>query len=308
MMVSILTLAYNHEPYIRQCLDGIVMQQTNFKFELLVHDDASTDGTAEIIREYESKYPEIIKPIYQTENQYSKHVPIGTTYLYPRAQGKYIALCEGDDYWTDPLKLQKQVDFLESNQDYVLCTHCYKLYLEKEQGYGEIRPFITESRTFDFEEYISYTNWLTQPLTAVFKNEVSVLDEYAKCKNAKDRTLFFLLLEKGKGYIMKETMGVYRIHEGGIWSGVSRKKQCAGEITSVLCLYNDINSIAAVRTLNNYLIRLKYIGISFLSTYYKLYFKCIKAIFKELGFKAAIKCIYYNCTYPTIQKIINKFI
>ena len=120
IMVSILTLAYNHEPYIRQCLDGIVMQRTNFRFELLIHDDASTDETANIIREYEKKYPDIIKPIFQKENQYSKKVPIGATYLYPRAKGKYIALCEGDDYWTDPYKLQKQVDFLENHPEYSL--------------------------------------------------------------------------------------------------------------------------------------------------------------------------------------------
>lgn len=121
MMVTVITITYNHEPYIRECLEGIVSQRTTFPFELLIHDDASTDGTADIIREYEVKYPDIVKPIYQTENQYSRGVPIGHTFLYPRAQGKYIAECEGDDYWTDPLKLQKQVDFLESHPDYGMC-------------------------------------------------------------------------------------------------------------------------------------------------------------------------------------------
>lgn len=121
MMVTVITIAYNHEPYIRECLEGIVSQRTTFPFELLIHDDASTDRTADIIREYEAKYPDIVKPIYQTENQYSRGVPIGHTFLYPRAQGKYIAECEGDDYWTDPLKLQKQVDFLESHPDYGMC-------------------------------------------------------------------------------------------------------------------------------------------------------------------------------------------
>lgn len=114
-LVSIICITYNHEPYIRQCLDGFMMQKTNFPFEVLIHDDASTDKTADIIREYEARYPDVIKPIYQTENQYSKGVKIGLTYLYPNAKGKYIAECEGDDYWTDPLKLQKQVDFLDSN-------------------------------------------------------------------------------------------------------------------------------------------------------------------------------------------------
>ena len=131
-LVSVCTLAYNHAPYIRECLDGILMQKTNFAFELLIHDDASTDGTADIIREYEAKYPDIVKPIYQTENQYSKGVKVSITYQFPRAKGKYIALCEGDDYWTDPLKLQKQVDFMEANPDYGLCyTSINMLHLDK---------------------------------------------------------------------------------------------------------------------------------------------------------------------------------
>ena len=121
--VSISCLAYNHEPYISKCLDGFIMQKTDFPFEVLIHDDASTDRTADIIREYEAKYPDIIKPIYQTENKYSKGIGITKTYQFPRAKGKYIAMCEGDDYWTDPLKLQKQVDFLEKNEEYSACFH-----------------------------------------------------------------------------------------------------------------------------------------------------------------------------------------
>ncbi len=123
LMVAIKCFTYNHEPYIRQCLEGFVMQQTNFRFVALVVDDASTDHTADIIREYELKYPDIIKPIYLKENHYSQKKP-----KYPYIQkwfdvAKYIATCEGDDYWTDPLKLQKQVDFLEANPDYgIVCT------------------------------------------------------------------------------------------------------------------------------------------------------------------------------------------
>jgi len=105
IVVSISCITYNHAPYIRQCLDGFVMQKTTFPFEILIHDDASTYGTPDIIREYEAKYPGLIKPIYQTENQHSKGVKISQTFNWPRARGKDIALCEGDDYWTDPYKL-----------------------------------------------------------------------------------------------------------------------------------------------------------------------------------------------------------
>lgn len=117
--VSVCCLSYNHEDYIRQCLDGIVMQQTSFRFEVLVHDDASTDKSQQIILEYSQKYPDIIKPILQKENQYKKGEGILGKFLFPKCSGKYIAFCECDDYWTDNNKLQRQVDFLETNPIYV---------------------------------------------------------------------------------------------------------------------------------------------------------------------------------------------
>lgn len=140
IMVSICCLAYNQEKYIRQCLDGFVMQKCNFKYEVLINDDASTDHTIDIIKEYEHNYPEIIKPIYQTENQWSKKIPISKTYLYPIARGKYIAKCEGDDFWTDPYKLQKQVDIMEKHPDCCICLH--KVSSLAENGVSE------EKRTY----------------------------------------------------------------------------------------------------------------------------------------------------------------
>jgi glycosyltransferase involved in cell wall biosynthesis len=104
IMVSILCLAYNHEKYIRKTLESVISQKTNFRFEVIVHDDASTDGTTEIIREFEQKYPDIFKPIYQTENQYYNSPSLYTSYIIPKAQGKYCAICECDDFWIDENK------------------------------------------------------------------------------------------------------------------------------------------------------------------------------------------------------------
>lgn len=125
-LVCIKCLVYNHEPYLRECLDGFVMQQTNFPFVAIVHDDASTDNSADIIREYAAKYPNIIKPIYETENQYSKgdgslaHIMNAAV---DATSAKYIAMCEGDDYWTYPNKLQQQVDFMEKHDEYgMICS------------------------------------------------------------------------------------------------------------------------------------------------------------------------------------------
>lgn len=122
ILVSICCITYNHQSYIKESIEGFLMQKTNFSFEIIIHDDASTDRTPEIIKDYEKKHPDLIKPIYQTENQYSKGREV-FSFTLEKARGKYIAICEGDDYWTVPYKLQKQVDFLEAHPEYSACYH-----------------------------------------------------------------------------------------------------------------------------------------------------------------------------------------
>lgn len=172
-LVSIRCLVYNHEPYLRQCLDGFVMQQTTFPFEAIVHDDASTDGSADIIREYAEKYPDIIKPVLETENQYSKHDGSLSrsinSVMHPGS--KYIAICEGDDYWTDPQKLQIQIDFLESHPDYSMCFHRANTIIdetgeEMDQPPGKTFRSI-ESRDYDSTELFS--NWTVPTASMVFR-------------------------------------------------------------------------------------------------------------------------------------------
>ena len=121
--VSVLCATYNHEEYLRQTLDGFLAQKTEFPYEVLVNDDASTDGTAEILREYAEKYPEIIRPFYQKENLYSRRINLYDVVFFPEARGEYIAICEGDDYWNDPEKLQLQVSWLDEHPDYSACVH-----------------------------------------------------------------------------------------------------------------------------------------------------------------------------------------
>lgn len=137
-LVAIRCITYNHESYIRDALEGFIMQQTDFPFVAIVHDDASTDKTADIIREYAEKYPDIIKPIYETENQYSKQGnPLGKIMqdAIEQSGAKYVAMCEGDDYWIDPHKLQKQVDFLESHPEYGMCYTRVKRYDQKRKEF-----------------------------------------------------------------------------------------------------------------------------------------------------------------------------
>lgn len=214
VMVSICCVTYNHENYIREAIDSFLMQKTKFPIEILIHDDASTDGTAEIIKEYENKHPDIIKPIYQTENQYQQGRTISPVYQWPRARGKYIAMCEGDDYWTDPLKLQKQVDFLEKNQDYSICFHPVKI----SKGGDIIDDYITENvhETTDIYD-LARGNYIHTP-SVLFKRLWDELPEWITSCSVGDYPLHMLNAQYGKIKKLPEEMAIYRIHDSNIWA------------------------------------------------------------------------------------------
>ena len=200
-LVSICCITYNHEPYIVQTLDGFLMQKTSFPFEILIHDDASTDRTADIIREYEKKFQNLIKPIYQKENQYSKgFTSVSETWNFPRAQGKYMALCEGDDYWIDENKLQMQVDFLENNPEYGMCYTKAKQFIQKKRKFSR-RRFGTDVR--DFEDLLFNGNRVPT-LTTVFRKDL--LNSYLKGIYPQD-----------KGWLMGDyPMWLYFAHESKV--------------------------------------------------------------------------------------------
>ena len=287
LMVTIRCLVYNHEPYLRQCLDGFVMQKTNFRFEAIVHDDASTDGSAAIIREYAEKYPDIIKPIIEKENQYSKKDGSLTRIMNAHTHGKYVALCEGDDYWTDPLKLQKQVDFLESHPDYVMCSHRFKVFKQNDNlmeadWYGEVPDGIT----YDLNSLI-HGSWYHTPLTVMFKFDKLCTEEYEKYPNAKDATLFFHLLKKGKGYMMPEAMAVYRIHSGGVWSSVPIEVQKNAEFLNRIGIYEVEQSYEAAFFLRN--LFSKWIPRSWMLKEWVLMLKSFSIISKHFGVVSTLK-------------------
>lgn len=220
-LVAINCLVYNHESYLRECLDGFVMQQTNFPFVAIVHDDASTDNSAAIIHEYADKYPNIIKPIFERENQYSKRD--GTIQRIMNAavdstSAKYVAMCEGDDYWTDPSKLQKQVDFMEANPEFSLCFHKVKTLIQET---GELKnEFIVrdmpgKSNIVD----LAKGNYIHTPSVLYRKECLDVKSYYnmVPCIPS-DYVMWMLLAEKGYIYKFNEAMAVYR-YGVGIWSG-----------------------------------------------------------------------------------------
>src|SRR5690554_2569587 len=195
-------------------LSRLLAQQTNFSFEIVIHDDASTDRTVEIIQEYAKKDSRIVS-ILQTENQYSQNIKIWPNYLFPKAQGKYIALCEGDDYWTDPLKLQKQVDFLEVNPDYVISWTNYQIFNGKSYSSNNFNHQEANT-TIDYDNLFS--PYCTLTLTTVFKKEALNLELLKSLKHSKDNSLYILVLQNGKGVFMDFESAVYRVHEAGVYS------------------------------------------------------------------------------------------
>ena len=231
-LVAIHCFVYNHEPYLRDCFEGFVMQQTNFPFVAIVHDDASTDNSAAIIREYEEKYPHIFKPIYETENQYSKRdgsIDRIMNEAIEATGAKYVAMCEGDDYWTDPLKLQKQVDFMETNPEYVLCCHRYKIYNQNDGTWDRdyiYQLFDKSPNGFSFSNQENFKVWITKTLTLLIRQDaLRKMPSKKGFKYWRDVHMNYYLLKQGKGFCMPLEGSVYRRHQGGIFSALQQTQQ-----------------------------------------------------------------------------------
>lgn len=215
--VSVISLAYNHEKYIRSALEGFIMQKTNFKFEVLINDDASTDDTADIIREYAEKYPDIIKPIYQTENQHSKGVKISSEILAPIAKGKYLAWCECDDYWTDPFKLQKQYDFLSNNPEYSICMHKVMVHdIKCENEY--FLPNIDHDCDLDTEDLILRDGICATNSIMMKKEAFASLPSELRVKGVGDYQIKFYGSIHGKCRYLSQMMSVYNRQTEGSWT------------------------------------------------------------------------------------------
>jgi glycosyltransferase involved in cell wall biosynthesis len=247
-LVSVCVVTFNHKNYIKKCLEGILMQQTTFPFELVLGEDESDDGTRNICIKYAEKYPDKIKLFLRSRKDVI-HINGKATGRYnfieslKACQGKYIALCEGDDYWTDPLKLQKQVDFLEAHEDYAICFHKVKLLNPKG---NLLDDFITKipNNYENFETLLGARNFIHTP-SVVFRNCINQLPSQFKLAPFGDQFLHLLVAKHGKLKFLEEVMGVYRYNVGVI-SKMSAKDIISANMIqySVLMSYfNDKNSL-----------------------------------------------------------------
>lgn len=210
--VSICCLTYNHEAYIREALDSFLMQRVNFKYEILVHDDASTDDTASILKQYRDKFPDKIRLILQTENQYSIPKAVMMECLLPKAEGKYIALCEGDDYWTSSEKLQKQFDYMESTPACTLCIHAgVEVDAVTNGNTAKIRPK-KQNQDIEISDIIMLGVSKYPTASMFFRSEYfkKELPAFFKIGKAGDLKLCLFLAEKGRMCYLDEFMCAYR--------------------------------------------------------------------------------------------------
>lgn len=275
-LVAIHNLVYNHEPYLRECFEGFVMQKTNFRFVVISHDDCSTDGSATIIREYAEKYPDIFRPIFETENQYSKRDGSLRRIMneaIAATGAKYVAMCEGDDYWTDPLKLQKQVDFMEEHPNIGLCYTDYN-HLDEYTKILTVSMFEKQHkyRPISYEQHLLKPGYLA-PMTWLYS--IGTLSFLNKSKVYTDGTYAYMLefMQNSEVAYLPITTATYRSHAGSASAPIgnkalfryikgvrdtqfyySEKYPCSDELKNKICLraYLDILPIAIMAGDNEY--------------------------------------------------------
>ena len=312
VLVSVLCLTYNHEKYIESALEGFVNQKTDFNFEVLVHDDASVDNTQLIVSQYAKKYPEIIKPIFQKENQYSKGISISEEVLSKYARGKYIAICEGDDYWSDCFKLQSQIDYLEAHPEYSACVH---------NSYGEDvktdkKKIIYKMRDKDltFKDVIEEGGQSFQSSSLIYRKQfLSNRPDFFRVMNSigvEDYPLAIYLAFSGKIKYFGKPMSVYRMMTENSWTkNNSNDDKLIIIYRAIIVMLNSVNTYTQGKyqdTISTIILRNEY-KICLTSKNYKmLRNRKFAGIWKNTPWIARIKRILYSYFGSILCRIRQK--
>lgn len=249
-LVSICSLTYNHEEYIMNTLDSFLMQETDFPFEIIIHDDASTDNTQYIIKEYEKKFPSIIKAIYQTENKYSKGIKLSII-IFEKVQGEFIALCEGDDFWIDKHKLQIQISYMLKYPQYGLSFHKAKQLNILENNSHIIGNYLEQDGILDFESVLTRTYGMIPTASCILKRKkinfiINFFNKNPYLKQGDIYVQYLAAFDKGALYLDKE-MSVYRYQGDNSWT----KKLKVDYNFQIDIFLSKIKSFIALNTLFN---------------------------------------------------------
>jgi glycosyltransferase involved in cell wall biosynthesis len=301
-MVSVHVSTYQHADFIRDCLDGVLRQETDFPFEIIIGEDESKDGTREICKEYADQYPDKIRLfLHRRENNIRIHGrPTGrfqATYSHFVARGKYLAICEGDDYWTDSQKLQKQVDYLEANEDCALTYHSHIEKCEMDKNRNKYRK--KEDKKI---------KKFPHTLTLVYKNVVKKVPvEYLNISNG-DVFLKSELKRHGKfEYLGNVSPAVYRKHGGGMYSSEERMVKCFKSFRSraklAKCFKGTVSEKKLVEEAGSWLYM--FLSSEAKKSYAKkskYMFKCMKLLIEN---RITIRCLY-KCTLTSSKVNMGK--
>jgi glycosyltransferase involved in cell wall biosynthesis len=238
MKVSVTLITYNHENFIRQALDSVLMQEVDFDYEIVIGEDFSTDNTRKILLEYQERHPGKLRLLLAEKNQGLVRNFMQT---YRACKGQYVATLDGDDYWVSPRKLQMQVDFLDHHKDYALCFHPVTMFFEGGDKPNRIYPEV-EGKSFTIEDILS-SNFIPT-CSVMFRNHLfgEFPDWYRSFRFLEDWTLYVLIAQHGKIGFLKEPMGVYRFHPRSTWSTQDEVDKYEEEIRFYHCMQQHIGS------------------------------------------------------------------
>lgn len=290
--VSIICNTYNHKSYIKEALDSFLMQKTDFAFEILIHDDASTDGTAQIVLEYAERFPDVIRAIVQQENQYSKGVRISAYYQYPRARGRFIAICEGDDYWIDDHKLQKQVDALLDNPDVDVCAH-----QSVKTCNGHIEGYIKPKECnciIPVEDVIIGGGGFVATNSLMFRKEALVSETPMKKIISIDYVIQIEGALRGGMLYLSDCMSAYRLNVPGSWStrmynNVQKLVNHYYTVEKMLLCLDDYTEHKYSNVINNKIRINKFESLYLQSNYKEMLQNNYQDLFSKLPFKQRIE-------------------
>lgn len=320
IMVSVICTTYNQKNYISRCLKSLVSQKTSFKYEIIVHDDASNDGTADVVREYADKYPELIIPILQNENQYSQHKSCVREFIDPLVKGKYRAYCEGDDFWCDEEKLQRQYEVMEANPQCSICVHSTKRV--NDTGIEIEPPF----PNIDFEEGVvstqsiidSFPEWSFQ-----FSSFFIRVEDYEKIYTL-DKELFnsfpvgdvrilYCMAALGDYYYLKRVMSCYTVNAQNSWTRRQNKRSLNEFINKMILMSNlyvkylqkNRPEIDVTNIKTNVIPYYEFQMLIYNKRYKKLLEGKYKRFFKDLNKKFKVK-IYLLSLFPFLGIMLER--
>lgn len=312
-LVSICCTTYNHERYISEALESFLSQTTEFTYEICIHDDASTDSTPQILIEYQNKYPQKINLVLQSENQTQKGIKkISYVFNHTRAKGKYIAICEGDDYWTDCDKLQKQIDFMEKNKDFSMTFHSAKIVNTSGKTTGKLQPFLCD-REVGTDEIIYGGGGICPTASIIYRKECfNNPPQFYFNSPVGDYPMQIILASKGKVFYFNKEMSAYRkvLSGGASWSFTNNSKEKKVLVYKGLeLMLKEFNNYTNYQYMNAVLkaIRLNDIELSILNKdFFALFSKSAREEIKKMSFSKKIKIITRITAPQFYEKLLKR--